>query len=618
MPTPKLFPPFATTLLHGYCRLNFNNNIPNEIINLFTFYCFILDEFEYSIPNLTAIPNEQETILINNTIVTATDTYLLTRNSLKPIGQYHWSFKITNCAAWITFGFIQNDHYITGYKANPSDKWNDLIIFHVYFNCDTMTVVYDFEVNQYYHNGSTIELKLNTFNDFKLCLHLINSATIEMIDFSDVNWFIHQTDIDAITHIKYAESVPEIHEKIKHYSIALTQHPTVESWNNYYLNCLQKNDQHEKAYIHAMSYKKGHRAISKLIGYFCVHPKIKQNRKYIEYSHQLCRILTNKELKKYDLYFETAFCCYKFGDKPEAIKYYQLYHDQHQNNNTKQKRVTRCIGNMAKIYLHLNDIIKALELFLSLSKAEIDRRNFNSMIGRCYYQLKQYKKAIPFFETHLEQNPNECRIYRQISRTYSEIQEYEIANKYLERAFEIKDLSNDDKSYVYQVWGVNQYYQGDLYAGIECTLKAVELNPKYAVFYNNLGRYYYELGEYDESYRYLNHAITLNSAQRNIIGNYGIALFFQNRYDEAVFYLEKCLLHNDHSIRKQLVFDCFYFYGMILFDKGEFDKSIGKCLDAIHSDEFGEYKNKHKVYALLNKNYQQVMKCKSSSKCSLI
>ena len=67
---------------------------------------------------------------------------------------------------------------------------------------------------------SHFTVDIDNIHNIRLCIKAIyHSATIEMISFHDVKWYINRINNtqDASIHIGYARSIPDVDEKMKHY-----------------------------------------------------------------------------------------------------------------------------------------------------------------------------------------------------------------------------------------------------------------------------------------------------------------------------------------------------------------------------------------------------------------
>eukprot|EP01083_Nonionella_stella_P062181 161755_1 len=599
-------------LIHGYFRIHFSDNAPSDIIHLCLLYCFILDEFdtEYSMKATIQGFNHCTAFIPASVSSEAYDeTFIACHNLIQPTGKYHWAFTVTPNAndktatqtdASISIGLLQNHSFRQIYHTITAK-----VDIYIDVEEQTMTAVNSTLI----HTPYTTPLRYQSDEDTRLMLSIgckpSTSYTVEMVEYHHSIHFLHHLQInpsDAVSNVGYAQCVHDPAQRMKYYATALRMYPFVEDWNNEYLSCLIHIGQHNKAYDHAIQYKKGATSIAKLIEYFC-------NESQDELSYNLCQLLSDEQLQAHELVFQSAYCCSLVGSKEDAIKYYQMYHDLHCDDEEMKANTSICIGNMAQIYyFDFDDDARALELYLQLDEEEIKRRRFNAKIGSCYYKFKQYKLALQYLELHLADNADDIWAMNQISCVYDDMNDYENGKKYLRNALEAAH-DDEDKAKIYTNFGVNAYFQGNLDDAIQFTKDALSLDVPLkttAIRRNNMGKYYYKMGEYDKSLVYLKEAIEISPNFPDINGNYGIILYYTRDCNGAIGYLDRCLAKKDRVDDRELIVDCLFVYAQILFERKQFEATVKKCEDIISSDDFGKYKSKDNVYYLVTKAYRHL------------
>ena len=103
---------------------------------------------------------------------------------------------------------------------------------------------------------------------------------------------------------------------------------------------------------------------------------------------------------------------------------------------------------------------------------------------------------------------------------------------------------------------------------IECSNKAIELDPEKSAYFNIKGIQLASLGKYDEAILSFREMLKLDSKSGNAYNNIGHALLGLERYDEAIVYFDKTI-ELDPEDR--------YAY----FNKAGLFKALGKCEEAI-------------------------------------
>eukprot|EP01084_Bolivina_argentea_P290049 498164_1 len=619
---------YQKTLVNGYFTLHFDKYTPQEIVNICIYYCFLLDEFDAKNTS-----NKLSVIGTNNTIIQAVpDTNdkdtdgkehenkqalpvlaatAMTKNIINSPAKYHWAFNITNStSSKFNFLLIDNDTN-NDYKCSSICSWwsfpsNNTVTLHMYLDTELKQVI-----NKC--NNVTEQIKITKWDEIKDCRLKIRiseniNATVEIIEYHNSNLYTQQllhNPYDPIANIGYAHTICDIQTKIKYYSKALYVCPYVNAWNNEYLSYLIKLKQYNQAYKHAIKFKKGQDSIATLVAYYYDIDKY-------DNAYNLLMLLHENILLKNDLYFEIAYCSSKSGDSDAALKYYQKYLDYHEDDETNKENTSICIGNMARIQCKNDRYEPALDLFLRLTQAQIDERNVNDDIAYCYRKMKQFDEAKIYYELHIKKNPNSCWAYKQISYLFDEIGDHKSETNCLLKALELA-RNDEEKGEIYTSLGVNEYLERNMKNAINYGKQALkcfsstDVADGMVITLSNLGKYYYKINQYEQSFQYLSKAIGINSHYISCVGNYAIILYYLKRFDESVVYLKRCIQRKDEIKDFEMLPDCLYIYGMILNNRNEFDKSNEMCLEAIKCDYFQKYKDKKQIYMLLSDNYSKLL-----------
>jgi len=116
-----------------------------------------------------------------------------------------------------------------------------------------------------------------------------------------------------------------------------------------------------------------------------------------------------------------------------------------------------------------------------------------------YSQSKVYKDPIKFWEYAVESNPDKAMFHRRLGINYAQIHgQYDKGIEYAKKALEIdpKDANSFiDLGYYYTV-------KGNLSYAIKMTKKAIEIEPNLTVGYEDLFINYYQLKKYDSAAYY--------------------------------------------------------------------------------------------------------------------
>lgn len=158
------------------------------------------------------------------------------------------------------------------------------------------------------------------------------------------------------------------------------------------------------------------------------------------------------------------------------------------------------------IYIYLGKFENALEIVIESNKNIHGSSNYNQIIN--YYQLlKRYDKAIEVAKESIEFNPQDPNSYYNLGHAYLIEKEVDEAIIYFKKAIEVKV----NYKYLF-IWESDNYFElgianlnkGDKDKAIEyfkilTSLSGLHNNPNH---YNNLGRIYYYLEEYNKAIEY--------------------------------------------------------------------------------------------------------------------
>eukprot|EP01084_Bolivina_argentea_P215660 366185_1 len=297
-----------------------------------------------------------------------------------------------------------------------------------------------------------------------------------------------------------------------------------------------------------------------------------------------------------------------YGNKSvdNLLKFYEDYLEQKTSNSELEEL---CIANSALIHYHMfTDYNKTASLFLQLNSTQIKDNCFNFYIANCFKHLKDRDKALMYASLHVKQNPTNYDALDNMACICDDLGDYDNGKTFALKAAELAANAND-KAQQYSNLGANAYLHGKIHDAITYTQKAIDFadtKGNTAMFLSNIGKYSYKLGQYENSFKYLSQAIEIRGWSANINGNYGIVLYYLNRHNESIKYLDKCLISNTVDDR-ELLMDCLYIYGKILNADYKFEQSNEKCLQSINSEDFDKLKNKDELYCLMGENHAKML-----------
>ena len=177
-----------------------------------------------------------------------------------------------------------------------------------------------------------------------------------------------------------------------------------------------------------------------------------------------------------------------------------------------------------------NNLKDAEKLYLEVLKINPNHTGSLNNLGLIFKFLKQYDKAINFFEKSISLNPNQAYAYNNLGNTLKELFRFEDA-----------EIS----------YG-----------------KAITLKPDYAEAYNNLGNTLKELGRPEDAVASYRKAITLKPDYTEAHNNLGILFKNLNEYKNAIICFKEVIRIKPNSA------DSYHKLGEVFRDSHDYKKSI--------------------------------------------
>ncbi len=162
-------------------------------------------------------------------------------------------------------------------------------------------------------------------------------------------------------------------------------------------------------------------------------------------------------------------------------------------------------------------------------------------------------------------------IFYTLGNAYAKKEEYDNSIEAYKKAVEInpkKDIAYNNMGYVYR-------YNGEYDKAIEASLKAIKINPNYYHAYNNIGITYDKKGEYNKAIEAYQKAVEINLNFYNAYFNMGITYCKKREFDKAIEFLKKAI---DIKPKKD---EAYYIIGIIYPVLEEYDKAIAAYKKAV-------------------------------------
>lgn len=213
--------------------------------------------------------------------------------------------------------------------------------------------------------------------------------------------------------------------------------------------------------------------------------------------------------------------------------------------------------------------------------------NFNS--GLCCLE-KCPQKSIEYFLASNQINPKDCKTVFHIAKTYENLKEISKAKLYFEK---LVDLDPENEDNIFDC--LNFYKRQDLIDLAIEFLKNINSKLKNATFYNELGRIYHDLEQFDDAIS--SYKLALDIRPNFAVVYYNLSLIYKIQ-DEINLALD--------SINKSIELDktdCDAFFirgGLYCFWNNEYEKAISDYKKAIKLGLNDEYVYRNLAYALDN------------------
>lgn len=149
------------------------------------------------------------------------------------------------------------------------------------------------------------------------------------------------------------------------------------------------------------------------------------------------------------------------------------------------------------------EAVARLEQALGKPLRTYDQATVNTMIGNCYQELEEYDRAIEYHERAIQLDPANHEAYVNKGVVFRLIGEFDAAEECYEKAIELEP----DYPEAYASLGALAIFQDDPERAIEVLEKAIQLDPTLAVSHANLAIAYAAVGRFDEADQALKRAI---------------------------------------------------------------------------------------------------------------
>jgi len=172
---------------------------------------------------------------------------------------------------------------------------------------------------------------------------------------------------------------------------------------------------------------------------------------------------------------------------------------------------------LGDFYMVLDKADQAVEIYnqpliwLKPSNADQSKlvSRFRSKLGRAYYEIEEYERALEQFDKVLLIDPN-MEVYRDLGRAYYKMDKAHQAVKAWQKALEF----NPDNIDIHYRLGTVHHKMGDLKSAVEEYRNVVNLDATHVQAYRNLGFVYFQQYDYNSAKLAWEHCLKLDPEQK--------------------------------------------------------------------------------------------------------
>lgn len=256
------------------------------------------------------------------------------------------------------------------------------------------------------------------------------------------------------------------------------------------------------------------------------------------FVHRAMKVYPEGEI---ELYRELASAYEMHDEDKKAIDIYNLLLDQDPYSATDW-------FSLAKVYAldrNYEAAIEACDFALTVSDGDEDMIVF---MGRCYYDVEMYEKAIEVFKELLEFDTKKAIAYELISQCYMKLEKPAESVCYLEKAVEI----DADRAALYYQLATGYYDLGNREKVYEMLRKTLELNAIYPDAQAFLGELYLQDGHPEEALKYFLGALKWLFSEEiteELLALTGDAYYRLGDIENTIRYYELSLEKNPYNVK---------------------------------------------------------------------
>ncbi|MBB5392940.1 MULTISPECIES: tetratricopeptide repeat protein [unclassified Herbaspirillum] len=222
----------------------------------------------------------------------------------------------------------------------------------------------------------------------------------------------------------------------------------------------------------------------------------------------------------------------------------------------------------------VSTIMKSLELQISFAPA-------HTALGEAFYAMNMYKEAVESHKTSLLLDPTDSYAHYKIADAYLKLDEVDKAHEHYRRVIEL--LPNDANSYAKLAVSLANT-QDRVEEALALFNKALELDPRHALTYNNIGAIMHDHGRREEAIPYFRKALELKPNYSTAMHNLALSQLLQGNLKEGWANHESRLVTRERADVYRVVHKLFK-----IIPKWDGVSSLkGKRIFLMHEQGFGD------------------------------
>ncbi|MCA1322578.1 tetratricopeptide repeat protein [Herbaspirillum sp. alder98] len=219
-------------------------------------------------------------------------------------------------------------------------------------------------------------------------------------------------------------------------------------------------------------------------------------------------------------------------------------------------------------------ILKSLELQISFAPA-------HTALGETFHAMELYKEALESLKTSILLDPKDVYTHSKIADTYLKLKQVEQANEHYQRIIEI--APKDPNSYAKLAVSIAENQQRTEEAMV-LFKKALEIDPRHALTYNNIGAVMHEDGKSLEALDYFEKALEIQPTYATARHNLALGQLLHGRMQQGWENHESRLIVRERTHVYRMIHKLFE-----IIPKWDGKSSLaGKYILLMHEQGFGD------------------------------